>query len=57
MMMTKEHEQFLFRCELAKTIVAMIWTKGIITDQESDKAIEYLTKKFKEEEITKFIKK
>lgn len=35
----------------------MTWTKGIISDQERDKAIEYLTKKFKEEEITKFIKK
>ena len=55
--MSKDHEQFLLKCELAKAIVTMIWTKGIISDQERDKAIEYLTKKFKEEEIKKFIKK
>ena len=55
--MSKDYEQFLLKCELAKAIVTMIWTKGIISDQERDKAIEYLKKKFKEEEITKFIKK
>ena len=37
--MSKDHEQFLLKCELAKAIVTTIWTKGIISDQERDKAM------------------
>ena len=55
--MTKEHEQFLLKCELAKAILMEIWMKGKITDDERDRALERLMKKLKEEYNEKHIKK
>lgn len=55
--MSKDHEQFLLKCELAKAILMEIWTKGVITDDERDGALERITKKLKDEHDEKHIKK
>lgn len=55
--MSKDYEQFLLKCELAKAILMEIWTKGVITDDERDRALERITKKLKDEHDEKHIKK
>lgn len=55
--MSKDHEQFLLKCELAKTILMEIWTKGVITDDERDRALERITKMLKDEYDEKRVKK
>lgn len=56
-MITKEHEQFLLRCELAKTMLMRVWTKGFIADEEMKKSMERIEEKLKAEESKKSIKR
>ena len=55
--MSKDHEQFLLKCELAKAMLMRVWTKGLITDEEMKKSMERIVKKLKDEENKKNIKK
>ncbi len=55
--MSKDHEQFLLKCELAKAMLMKVWVKGLITDDERDGDLERITKKLKDEYDEKRIKK
>ena len=55
--MYKDHEQFLLKCELAKTMLMKVWAKGLITDEEMKKSMERILEKLKDEENKKNIKK
>lgn len=55
--MSKDHEQFLLKCELAKTMLMRVWAKGLITDEEMEKSMERIEEKLKDEENKKGIKK
>lgn len=35
--MPKDHEHFLLKCELAKTMLMKVWVKGFITDEKNEK--------------------
>lgn len=55
--MSKDHEQFLLKCELAKAMLMRVWAKGLITDEEMRKSMERIVEKLKDEENKKSIKK
>ena len=55
--MSKDHEQFLLKCELAKAMLMRVWAKGLITDEEMIKSMERIVEKLKDEENKKSIKK
>ena len=55
--MSKDHKQFLLRCELAKTILMRVWAKGLITDEEMKESMERIEEKLKAEESKKSIKR
>lgn len=55
--MSKDHEQFLLKCELAKAMLMRVWAKGLITDEEMKKSMERIVEKLKDEESKKNIKK
>lgn len=55
--MSKDHEQFLLKCELAKAMLMKVWVKGLITDDERDGGLERIMKKLKDEYDEKRIKK
>ena len=55
--MSKDHEQFLLKRELAKTMLMRVWAKGLITEDERDEALERIAKRLKDEYDEKHIKK
>lgn len=55
--MSKDHEQFLLKCELAKAMLMRVWAKGLITDEEMKESMEMIEEKFRDEENKKNIKK
>lgn len=55
--MSKDHEQFLLKCELAKSMLMRVWTKGLITDEEMKESMKRIEEKLKDEENKKNIKK
>ncbi|MBQ6731486.1 MAG: hypothetical protein IJR08_06270 [Bacilli bacterium] len=55
--MSKDHEQFLLKCELAKSMLMRVWAKGLITDEEMKESMERIEEKLKDEENKKNIKK
>ena len=55
--MSKNHEQFLLKCELAKTMLMKVWVKGLITDEEMEKSMDMIEEKLKAEEGKKSIKR
>ena len=54
--MSKDHEQFLLKCELAKSMLMRVWAKGLITDEEMKESMERIVEKLKAEENKKSIK-
>ena len=55
--MSKDHEQFLLKCELAKTMLMRVWAKGLITDEEMKESMKRIVEKLKDEESKKNIAK
>lgn len=55
--MSKDHEQFLLKCELAKAILMRVWAKGLITDEEMKESMERIEEKLKAEESKKSIER
>ena len=55
--MSKDHEQFLLKCDLAKSMLMRVWAKGLITDEEMKESMKRIEEKLKAEESKKSIKR